>query len=332
MNVPALLQHVVSRRFSLEPFFISLLLMLAAGEHARAQQTNVYDFLRFERNARVSGMGGNSVALKGDVVSFFQNPALLDSSTHRAASFSFQKNLLDINSGFLAYGRQLDKIGDIAVGLTYVNYGSFQEADAQGNEGGTFSANDLALQVGYSRIIERYSFASLRAGASVKFIYSGIASFSSTALAADGGLMLDFPNEKLQIGLSVLNIGRQLSAFAISENNFPVDVRFGFAVQLEGLPLLLSGGLVNLSDEVPTFGDRFKNFTVGGEFTLAPEFRLRVGYSNRVRQDLNVSTALGITGITAGAGFYYNRFKFDYGMSSLGVLGLMHQLSVATVL
>ncbi|MDW8466637.1 MAG: hypothetical protein RML35_10865 [Chloroherpetonaceae bacterium] len=113
-------------------------------------QTTVYDFLRLDRSARIAALGGNSVSLAGDIASFFQNPAVLDSSTHKQASFSFQKHVLDINSGFVAYGRTLPGIGQFGAGISVVSYGNFEETDAVGNTTGSFSAGDFALQIGYA--------------------------------------------------------------------------------------------------------------------------------------------------------------------------------------
>jgi hypothetical protein len=295
-------------------------------------QTTVYEILRLDRSARVSSLGGNSVSMKGDIVGFFQNPALLSSATNKAASFSFQKNLMDINAGFVAYGREIKGIGDFGVGVSYINYGAFTRADAQGNIGGEFSAGELSLQVGYGRELETYSFGTLRYGAALKYIFSGIAGYTSSGVAADAGLLLDIPDEKLQIGVSLLNFGTQITQYDGLSEDLPIDVRVGLTTELEGLPLILSVGLIHLADKTDAIADKLKNFTIGGEFMLSEEVRFRVGYDNKRRQDLAVDGALGLSGISAGVGIVYQQFKFDYAFSSLGVIGIQHQLTLATVL
>lgn len=313
-------------RFSFCIFFI-----LFVSEYASAQ-TAVYEFLRLDRSARVAGLGGNSVSIKGDVVGLFQNPASISSETDKSASFSFQKNLMDINAGFIAYGREIKGIGDFGIGFSYINYGTFTRTDVAGNTGGEFTAGDLCLQLGYGREIEQYSFGTLRGGVGLKYVFSNIAEFSSSGVAFDAGLLLDIPDEKLQIGLSILNVGRQISTYDGVSENLPLDVRIGATTQLEGLPLILSVGFINLADKTNKATDKLKFFTVGGEFLLSEQVRLRAGYNNKLRDDLSVGGALGLSGISGGLGLEFNQFKFDYAFSSLGVIGIQHQLSVATIL
>ncbi len=118
-------------------YFLLILLSLSASLSA---QTAVYEFLRLDRSARVAALGGNSVSMKGDIVGLFQNPASISSETDKSASFSFQKNLMDINAGFIAYGREIKGIGEFGVGFSYINYGTFMRADAQAIRGGEFTA------------------------------------------------------------------------------------------------------------------------------------------------------------------------------------------------
>ncbi|MFN3386757.1 MAG: type IX secretion system protein PorQ [Candidatus Thermochlorobacter sp.] len=306
-----------------------LLIAFASSVHA---QTTAFEFLRLDRSARIAALGGNSASLAHDINSFFQNPAVLDSTTHKQAAFSFQKHLLDINSGFLAYGRQIENIGDFGAGITFVSYGSFDETDEIGNTIGTFSATDLALHLAYSRELQRFGFGTLRTGIGVKFIFSGIQNFRSTALALDAGLLLLIPSEDLHIGLALITLGTQLSTFDGASEALPLDVRFSVSKKLEGLPLELTLGFIRLADASESFLSRFRNFTIGGEFTITDAVKLRFGYSNLQRQDLTLTGTLGLAGLSAGLGVAIERFKFDYAFSSLGVLGGLHQLTLITLL
>jgi hypothetical protein len=75
--------------------------------------------------------------------------------------------------------------GKFAAAATFTNYGSFDYADKEGIKGGTFSASDLDLAFYYSNKIDTNFFY----GAGIKFIYSGIEKYSSTALALDLGIL-----------------------------------------------------------------------------------------------------------------------------------------------
>ncbi|NTW48697.1 MAG: type IX secretion system protein PorQ [Chlorobiales bacterium] len=297
-----------------------------------AQET-VYEFLRLDRSARVAALGGNSVSLKNDIVAFFQNPATLSNETHRDASFSFQKQVLDINAGFLAYGRRIDGVGDFGAGISYVNYGTFDETDNLGNKMGTFSANDLALQIGYATQLETFQdVGELRGGVVFKYIFSNISEYRSSALALDFGLLLIVPSEEMEIGFSVQHLGRQLVGYDSKTEDLPLDMRLAVTKRLEGLPLELTVGFIRLTDEADSFFGRFRNFTIGGEFTLSEAFRLRLGYNNWLRQNAKTDGSAGLAGLSAGLGIKYEQFSFDYAYSSWGVIGALHQFTIGTAL
>lgn len=295
-------------------------------------QNKVYEFLRIDRSARIAALGGNGVSLKNDIVSFFQNPAVLSRETNRDASFSFQKQVLDINAGFLAYGRRVDGVGDFGAGISYVNYGTFDETDNLGNKTGTFSANDLALQIGYAALLETFEFGELRGGATLKYIFSNISEYRSSALAVDLGLLLSIPSEEMEVGFSVLHLGHQLVGYDNKTEDLPLDMRLAVTKRLEGLPLELTVGFVRLTDESDSFFERFENFTIGGEFTLSDAFRLRLGYNNWFRQNAKTDGSAGLAGVSLGLGVRHDGFSFDYAYSSWGVIGSLHQFTLGTTL
>ncbi|MDW8466636.1 MAG: hypothetical protein RML35_10860 [Chloroherpetonaceae bacterium] len=140
------------------------------------------------------------------------------------------------------------------------------------------------------------------------------------------------PSEALHIGFAVLNLGTQLSGFDGVRENLPLDVRFSLSKKLEGLPLELTVGFIRLADPSDNFFTRFRQFTVGGEFTITEAVKLRIGYSNLQRQDLSLTGTLGLSGFSAGLGIAIEHFRFDYAFSSWGVLGGLHQLTLVTVL
>jgi hypothetical protein len=50
------------------------------------------------------------------------------------------------------------------------------------------------------------------------------------------------------------------------------------------------------------------------------------------RQDLTIGTLAGIAGFSAGLGAVIKGYSFDYGFSSLGAIGALHRISLATTL
>ncbi|MCK5571524.1 MAG: hypothetical protein KAJ12_02135, partial [Bacteroidetes bacterium] len=166
-------------------------------------------------------------------------------------------------------------------------------------------------------------------GATGKFIYSTIAGYSSTALGADIGLLYTIPDSRAAVGASLRNIGAQTSMYLESREHLPLDLAIGGSIVPRGLPLLLNLSFHRLNEAANSFGDRFRWFSVGGEFTLSTALQLRFGYDNAKRKDLKVGSSAGLAGFAAGIGFSVSNYRVDYGINLLGEIGALHQLSIA---
>jgi hypothetical protein len=298
--------------------------LLTAPAHAASNTT--YAFLRDDVSARAAALAGSFVSATNDPNMIFYNVAGLGTLDMPRGSAGFFKHLLDINSGYVSYSQEIEGIGHVGAGITYTNYGSFTETDEVGNDLGSFSASDLSVALGYSNEIEE----NLTYGASVKLIYSSIAGVSSSALAADAGILYLIPNSKIALGASVRNLGAQLSRYLTTRENLPLDVTIGGSIVPRGLPLLLNVNLHRLNDDVSRFTDRFRAFSIGGEFTLSRVLQLRFGFDNARRKDLNLGTSTGLAGFSAGLGINSGDYRIDYAISSLGKIGNFHRISIGS--
>lgn len=289
---------------------------------------NTYEFLRVDMSARAAALGGTFVSNHDDPNVIFYNPAGLNLLADNPISFSFLKHLLDINLASLTYSTELDNLGRFGGAIKYINYGTFTEADEFGNRGNEFGAGELALIVGYANQLDmNFSY-----GANIKFIYSKIADRSSTGLGFDFGLNYFVPAENLSVGFAALNVGTQLSSYYNTKEELPLDLAIGVSKKLQHLPLRLSLDFHKLNAERDDFVQRFKAFSIGAEFTLSKVLRLRLGYDNEKRSDLKIGTSAGIAGFNAGLGAVISNYNFDYGFSSMGVIGALHRITISTTL
>jgi hypothetical protein len=298
--------------------------LLTAPAHAASNTT--YAFLRDDVSARAAALAGSFVSVTNDPNMLFYNVAGLGTLDVPRGSVGFFKHLLDINSGYVSYSQEIEEIGHVGAGITYTNYGSFTETDEAGNDLGSFGASDLSFAVGYSNEIEQ----NLTYGASLKFIYSSIAGVNSSALAADAGILYVIPDSKIALGASIRNLGTQLSSYLATREKLPLDVTIGGSIVPRGLPLLLSVNLHRLNDDVSGFIDRFRGFSVGGEFTLSKVVQLRFGFDNARRKDLKLGTSSGLAGFSAGLGINTGDYRIDYAVSSLGKIGNFHRISIGS--
>jgi hypothetical protein len=223
---------------------------------------------------------------------------------------------------------EFENIGRFGTAVKYINYGTFDAADEFGNRTGEFNAGELAFLVGYSGEFEENFYY----GANAKVIYSSIEEHSSSALAADLGVLYSIPSQQINIAASVLNLGTQLSKYINTEEDLPVDVSIGISKRLENLPVRLSLDFHRLNEDREEFYQHFKGFTVGVEFYLSQVLNLRLGYDNERRDELKVGTTSGIAGFNAGLGVKISEYQFNYGYSSLGLIGAMHRIGLSTAL
>lgn len=305
---------------------IVLILFITITNFTSAQ--NTFEFLRLDMSARAGALGGSFVSNNDDPNVIFYNPAGLQLLSDNPASFSFVKHLLDINLASVSFSTEFDGIGRFGGAVKYINYGTFVEADEFANRSGEFGAGEVAFIIGYANLLDENFYY----GTNVKFIYSGIADRSSTAIGFDIGLHYEIPSQELNFGFSVLNVGTQLTSYYDTKEELPLDIVIGVSKKLEYLPLKLSLDFHKLNQERDDFVQKFKAFSVGAEFTLSSVLKLRFGYDNEKRTDLKVGTFAGIAGFNAGLGAKISDYHFDYGFSSMGAIGSLHRISVSTSL
>lgn len=289
---------------------------------------NTYDFLRLDMSARAGALGGSYVTNNDDVEVIFHNPSGLNFLEESPASVSFVKHLMDINLFSLAFSTELNDIGRFGAAIKYINYGNFEEADEFGNVTGEFGAGELAFLLGYAGTFEENFYY----GANAKVIYSSIADASSSAIGVDLGVHYEFPEMMLNIGASVLNLGSQISSYIDTKEDLPLDIVVGVSKRLENLPVRLSLDFHRLNDDRDEFYQHFKGFSLGAEFYLSRVFTLQFGYDNERRSDLKIGNSSGIAGFNGGLGVTISEYKFNYGYSSLGLVGALHRITLSTAL
>jgi long-subunit fatty acid transport protein len=309
-------------------FFSSLFIVFILAISFTFGQTTTYDFLRLDMSARAAALGGSYVTNNDDVDVIFFNPAGLGFLEKDPISFSFVKHLMDINLFSLTYSTSFENIGRFGAGVQYINYGSFDEADVNGNITGEFNAGELAFLLSYTnKFMDNFYY-----GANAKFIYSSIADQSSSAIGLDLGVNYEIPNIMLNLGASVLNMGTQLSSYTDLKEDLPLDVLIGVSKRLEKLPVRLSLDFHNLNQERDEFYQHFKGFSIGAEFYLSEVFTLRFGYDNERREDFKLGSSAGIAGFNGGLGVTISQYKFSYAYSSLGTVGALQSLTLSTSL
>jgi hypothetical protein len=307
---------------------IYLIVVLTILSFTSSNAQNTYEFLKLDMSARAASLGGSFVANNDDPDVIFYNPAGLSMLENNPVSFSFVKHLMDINLASVSFSTELNEIGRFGAAVKYINYGTFDKADEFGNRTGEFGAGEIALIVGYANQLDMNFYY----GANIKFIYSSIDDRYSNAIAGDIGLHYTIPEQYLNFGLSVLNLGTQISSYYSLKEELPLDITIGLSKRLEKIPIRLSLDFHRLNQDRDSFTERFKAFTFGAEINLSKVLTLRLGYDNERRSDLKIGTTAGIAGFNIGLGAKISEYSFNYGYSSLGLVGALHRVGISTSL
>ncbi len=301
--------------------FLMLLLLTVNNLSANSYS---YGFLRYNSGARSAAMAGAFEGVNEDASAVFYNPATIFTVSDKRFSATFLKHTLDINSGNVSYVKNYEDIGTFSVSAIYSNYGSFNSADKLGNLLGKFGANDLALCVHFANELDT----NLYYGVGVKYIFSNISQYSSSAVAFDIGLLYNLEDGRTSIAASVLNAGFQLYSYDGETEKLPLDIRLGVNHSLIGLPLLIAFSFHHLGDRTDAFFDRLLNFSIGGEFHFGKYVNVRLGYDNYTRRYTAPSRERKLSGLAGGIGIKTKYFNFDYAISQVGTSNLLNRFSI----
>ncbi len=292
-----------------------------------AQQASIFPFMRSLTTSRAAALGGSTVALVGDAGNVVVNPAGLATTDSSGVQATFIKHVLDINAGLLSYATEVaDGMGAITLG--YMNYGNFKRSTVDGTINGSFTASDLALAVSFAKELDTL----IAYGVTAKVLHSSLTDMRSTALALDAGLLFRFPAKRTNIGLSITNLGTQISTYDGTKDRLPVDMRVGVNHRLRGLPLMINVSFNHLTDDVVDLASRFSNFSIGGEFYIGKYVQARFAYDNSVRNTSDVSVSTQLSGFNAGLGVRTSQVTFDYALNVLGASAMLHRVTLSTAL
>ncbi len=310
--------------------FLALLFITLTSTGLFSQtEIPAFDFLRIDPGAKASSLAGAFDTYTDDPNAMFYNPASLSTITKSKVSAGFGKYLLDMNFGTLAYAQKYKDIGWFGIGVKYFDYGSFDRTDENGiSTGEKFAANDLMLSVGYSN----YIYEKVNYGITVKYIYSGIAEYKSSAFAIDFGMQYHIPSSQLSLSFGVNNLGSQLSSYINAKEKLPLDVRIGLSKRLEHTPVRLNVTFAKLNESRAKLIQHIKAFSIGAEFIFSDNVSARLGYDNESRQDMKLGTSLGISGFSTGLGMRFaDKYVFDYSLNSLGKVGSTHRVNLGYI-
>jgi opacity protein-like surface antigen len=281
------------------PLMILAVVCWAVSSAQAGQPSASADILNVSPYARGTALADCLVA-DDSSFSLYYNPAGIAGTRGLVVGGAWNGLLgLDVMQAAGICNVPLAKLGVLGAALLYNSVGSIPVMTYQAGEvtetGATFSASDLVVRAGFSRMFGK----KFSAGVSVKFLYGIIESVSAPAFCADAGIQIADLLPGLYAGLVVKNLGVG-PKFQLVAAPLPMTVEAGFqyalltganksphflAVYLQP-SYLIQEGLVRVA--------------VAAEYGLQKMYFFRIGYG---------LDAKSLYGLTFGAGIRYKITK-----------------------
>lgn len=296
-----------------------------------------YNALNFTSNARSAALAGSSITLgDGDLSQFFENPAVLDSVTSGNLFINVNPYFADVNVYSAAYSFDIKEMEGFALGVHFINFGSFEMTDETGAELGTFAASDYVISIG-----KAHQLGPITLGANLKLVNSSIDIYSSTAISTDiGGLFR--VNKNWTLGMVLENMGLSIAENNVTKKTLPFDVKLGTSFKPEYMPFRFTLTSVNLTDrnlslEEETTGrsnsgvdNVLKRINLGAELLLSNNFQLLFGYNHKRKQELRLETLGGGAGFSFGLMVKIKQVQMRYSRATYHAAGGTSFISLQT--
>ncbi|MFI5218520.1 MAG: type IX secretion system outer membrane channel protein PorV [Bacteroidia bacterium] len=215
--------------------------------------TTAVPFLMISPEARAGGMGDAGVASSPDINSQHWNPAkyaFIEKKGGISISYTpwLRQLVDDINLAYVSGYTKLKNDQALALSLRYFSLGNIDFTDETGFNFASFSPNEFAIDVSYSRKLSDY----FSGGIALRYIYSNltggitlpgsnISSKAGKSIAAD--IAVFYQKEDMEVGkkdavfaagLAITNIGSKISYTETGDKDFiPINLRFGPSLKLK---------------------------------------------------------------------------------------------------
>ncbi|MCL2063935.1 MAG: PorV/PorQ family protein [Candidatus Cloacimonetes bacterium] len=292
------------------------------GRHEEAGTTG-FAFMKMNYSARALGMGNAFTALSNDGDAVFFNPAGLAQGNDMHIKTSYKNYIEGLNGGSIVF---VTNYGDNWRIAPFLNFLASDEIPkmieinlGEGHQIGTFNTFSVVAGAGFAKTFNEH----FDLGFNLKYFYESLDTYSASAVAGDLAVLHTTTNENLKIGAVLRNLGVQTSHY--TEENYD-----------EGMPLTVvvgasykfgEKGFLNFDLVRPLDNDFYGR--LGLEFYYNTYFTVRAGLDTRMNDYRTDEKLDYLSGLTFGLGFNWNKYVVDYGISSMGGLGIVNQISLS---
>lgn len=316
---------------------LSICLLMGTFAAAQVGGESTYQFLNLISSPRQAALGGKVFTnVDYDVTQPLFNPATINVEMNNQLAVNYTSYLGGISYGSAAYAYTYDRrVQTFHAGVNYINYGSFEGYDEDGNATGSFSGSEAALSLGYAF---QLGYSDFYFGTNLKLITSKLEQYSSFGMAVDLGLIYIDEALGLNAALVVRNFGTQITTYAGAHEKLPFEVAVGISQKLENVPIRWHLTFENLQqwpiarpnpartssdlsgntteESIGFLGQVIRHTIVGAELFPDKGFNIRLGYNFRRGEDLRIIDQRNFSGLSAGLAIKMNKMRFSYTYAS----------------
>lgn len=268
-----------------------------------------FNLLRVNFYPRAVGMGETYVAMCEDAGCLWWNPGSAGRLEHSEAFITYHQwfmGIRDVYAG-LAYATQMGVFG---LSLVYSGTSGIEGWDENNEVTRVFGTNSGIVNFTYGRKLSPVA----TVGFNFKGLYDQISDETGFGFGIDLGANYLLA-KGLNAGVVVKDVGTSMK-YSSTSSNLPRSFRMGLAYNpIKELNFVADGDLTRYAK--PTFH-------LGAEFWIKDMLALRAGFKTKPNDGL-------ISCYTAGLGFKYQGFYFDYAFVPFsGDLGMTHRFLIGT--
>ncbi len=317
----------------LKKIIVAFTVLTSVISYAQLGGEATYQFLNLVSSPRQAALGGKVLTnVDYDVTQGLFNPATINMEMDNQLALNYTSYLGGISYGTASYAYTVDRrTQTFHGGITYINYGSFDGYDEDGNSTGTFTGSETALSLGYAL---QLGYSDFYFGGNLKLITSKLEQYNSFGAAVDLGLIYIDEVNDFHAALAVRNLGTQITTYAGLQEKLPLEVDFGMSQTLENVPIRWHVTLENLQEwpiarpnpsrvtsdlsgnqteeKIGFLGQVIRHTIIGAEVFPEGGFNIRLGYNFRRAEELRLVDQRNFSGLSAGFSIKLNKLRFSY--------------------
>lgn len=296
--------------------------LAAAEASAAAHGGQAGALYQFGLGTQAFGFGGATLSLARDPATILTNPAGAACIGRGVFVASHTLMALGRSVNVVGFGMQSDPRAGFSVAWVNGGVGDVKGYDQNGNATGTLKNGENMFVMSFGT-----RFGAIMPGVSAKWLRTQLDDRSSTAWAADLGVLVRL-SRNLHVGIAMRNLE--------GHNTWTKTRNDGSTTRLkEGLPTTLAAGAsyclrpmrLTVATDYEYIDREGQYLHFGATWTILPALQLRAGYRWLGLRGASAHEGTPTAGATLRTGIGGRRINFDYAILS-DPLGLVHSLGI----